>query len=82
MTPTTLIFPITPSLHQQITSNWERFRAQAREKGITLAPDGSFSGRATGSVTIERDRISVLITNKPFYVPIGAINSELKRLFS
>ena len=82
MTPTTLIFPITTAAHRRITSGWDGLRRPAAEKGIKVGPDGSFTGRATGKVTLQRDRVSVLITDKPFYVPIGAINSELRRLFS
>ncbi len=81
MKPTTLIYPITPEAQRRLTATWETLRAKAQEKGIVLAPDGSFTGRATGKVSIERDKISVTITDKPFYVPISRINSELKRLF-
>ncbi len=82
MTPTTLIFPITPGVHERLTSTWDALRQQALEKGIKLAPDGSFTGRATGKVSVERDKISVTITDKPFYVPIRAINNELKLLLA
>lgn len=82
MSPTTLIFPITPEVHARLTRSWETLRQQALEKGIRLGPDGSFTGRATGKVSVERDKISVTITDKPFYVSVGAINDELKRLFA
>lgn len=82
MSPTTLIYPITPEVHARLTRAWDALRQQAKEKGIALAPDGAFSGRATGRVTVERDRISVLITDKPWFVPMGAVEAELRRLFS
>lgn len=82
MKPTTLIYPITPAVMNRITSNWEQLRDQAKTKGIELLRDGSFSGKATGKVTIERERVSVLITDKPWLIPMAAIDAELKRLFS
>jgi hypothetical protein len=82
MKPTTLIYPIVPAVHKRLTFEWESLRTQAREKGIELARDGSFTGRATGRVTVSHDRVSVLITDKPWIVPMAAIDAELKRLFS
>lgn len=82
MKPTTLIYPITPAVHTRITSQWIQLRARAREQGIEMADDGSFTGRATGKVTLDRTHITVLITDKPWIVPMGAIDSELRRLFS
>ena len=82
MKPTTLIYPITADAHKRITFEWEALRTKAREKGIEIARDGSFTGKATGKVTIDRERISVLITDKPWLIPMAAIDAELKRLFA
>lgn len=76
------IYEITPATHQRITQGWSGLQRQAAEAGITLADDGAFSGKATGTIKISRDKVTVQVTDKPFWVPLGAINSKLKELLT
>ncbi len=81
MRPVTLVFPIVPTAMGRIVAQWDALAKKAAEKGINLRRDGTFSGTASGRVTFDRTEVVVLITDKPFLVPVSAIESELRKLF-
>ena len=77
-----LAFALDPAGHRKIISQWPKIVSDARKAGVTIGPDGSFSGRAVGRVTIASDELRVVIESKPWWVPLGAIRAELRALFA
>lgn len=82
MNPIVLAFALDPAGHRKIVSRWPQIVSDARKAGVTIGPDGSFSGRAVGRVTIASDELRVAIESKPWWVSLDAIRSELRKLFA
>lgn len=75
-----VVYPITPQKHRAVTTRWLDLTQTAKRFGVELRRDGSFSGRATGKVSLSRDALVVEIESKPWAIPEFMIRSELKKM--
>lgn len=73
---------ITPQDKAKLLKTWSIIVKQAKDEGIFIHPDYHFDGKATGSVKVTDERVTIQISDKPFYIPEQIIKSELSKMIN
>lgn len=61
---------------------WQEVVQNAAAQGVFISPSGEFTGKFAGKISIAMDEVTIRITDKPFFVPWGMIESKLREVFA
>ena len=78
MTVALLSFPLNPAQYKRVRVEWGVITNRLKDFGVTLCPEGTLSGKISGQIVFTPERLSVNITDKPFYITNGKIREVIE----
>lgn len=75
-----VIYPLDATKHATVRKRWLDLTNKAKAAGITLAADGTFTGKAKGKVEVTPSFLTIEVTDKPWLVPESLVRQELKNM--
>lgn len=73
--------PLDAGRHRALIAKWSELTEMCKGIGINLKPDGSISGKVTGTIRIGLNEAEIVLTGKPFFWPEVLVRQKIQETF-